>query len=265
MSHDQLEHDLRQLLTADRLDLPVRPDAPASVRGGLATRRRHRTQARAAGAVLAAALAGFTAVSALPQLAHRTTPAVTATPTTTLASPTSTPSRTPAPSRTTPSGTTTGPERSGSTTGTPSSESTGEALVSHGRYGPLKVGMSVDAARATGWLVGLPDQLHPDPVRRCAGWFPDKDGRAAVFLSDRGIEAMIFSRDVHTISDVAIGDPWAKVFSVYEAQGIVGDPAGSEASLPLQGKPAARMRFVREYDDTVAQIVVERLDQDCFG
>lgn len=255
---DQLDSDLRRLLSADQLDLPVRPDASTALRGRVALRRRRRTQARSAGLLASAVLVGVVAVNGLPQVSGRNAPAVTGTHTT---------SGSPTPSSSsTPSTTTSAPRSSSpSSTGAASVGATGEALLSHGRYGPLHVGLSLADVRASDWLVDLPATLPPPPAgRRCAGWYRDKEGRAAVFVSERGIEAMVFSRGVHTISDVAIGDPWAKVFSIYKAQGLKGEESGDTATLALQGKPAAQLRFVREYDDTVGQIAVERVDQDCY-
>ncbi|MFD4251832.1 hypothetical protein [Amycolatopsis thermoflava] len=165
---DELGDELRRLFDDDRLAIRPAPGAESAIVRGARRRRRRRTAVAASGGVLTAALlitAGLVATRQDPGV-HQAAQPTTAAPTTTseapgpVVVPPSFPELPTQPSA--PSSTTTvlpAPPPAGTSTRSPSSSSRttvrpepAAVVLGPTGYGPLRLGMSFDEAKATGLL-----------------------------------------------------------------------------------------------------------------
>lgn len=219
-----LDDELRRLFDDDRLDVAVRPDADRVIVAGAKRIRRRRFVAATAGVVAAAvllgsgvALAGDGMPSSLPPARPPTThPTTTEPPPTTTMRTTTTP-----PPPASPPGTERVATRTGestheqTTTGqpptTPEPVVVTDAVFGPTGYGPLVLGMSLDAAVATG---ALGEALWDNGI--CTR-YPINGGGQVLVSHAYGTTAISAGPSARTPEGIAFGSTVADVRAAYPA------------------------------------------------
>jgi hypothetical protein len=227
---DDLTGQLRQLFADARLDLPPRPDAERAVVAGARRRRRRRIAAATAGGALAAALlvGGSLAVADLrlgtpqatvpaagqpvfvPSPSASPSPRALPAPSTQAVAPTEE-TRVPAPDESPGTERSLGPRTPVSAESPRGAQATG-AVVGPGGYSRLRLGMSFEAAKATGMLAGT-----ASPPSGCAT-YQLSEGSASVsgvvISPTEGIVRFQVS-GAHTPEGIRVGSTVAQLQSSY--------------------------------------------------
>jgi hypothetical protein len=263
-----VEEELRRLFGDDRLDVAVRPDADRVIVAGARRIRRCRFAAATAGAVAAAvllgsgiALAGGEMRESLPpaESVGTTAPTTTESPATTTTRPKPAATKPPAPPASAPRTrhTTPAPDPTTSTPTTPSAPppvDVVDAVFGPSGYGPLELGMPLDAAVATG---ALGQALWDDGV--CARY--PVNGGGHVLISHRyGTTRIAAGPSAGTPEGIGFGSTVAEVRAAYPdatdyRYGLTAGPYGFYVEGPEQ----------EVYPDELAVIDmrIEQLSTDC--
>jgi hypothetical protein len=270
-----LDDELRQLFTSDRLDVAIRPDATEIIVAGASRLRRRRIATATAGgalAVVAAVVAGLL----LTNEDRNTMPPATITPTTerptssAVSSEVITSTSRTSSSTTQPETQNKPPSQSRSQSTSPPTGSSDEPVtdpadpdypvVGPTGYGGIRLGMTLEEAQATG-LLGSPNY---DAEGGCPSYDLLVDGSpyASVSISDT-VQA-IYTSATQTPEGIGEGATFEQLKAVYpelEGQTVVSD---RHVLVAAPGNPNGQYRFWFN-EGVVTAVSLQFVNQECWG
>ncbi|WP_106401988.1 hypothetical protein [Actinocorallia populi] len=124
-------------------------------------------------------------------------------------------------------------------------------------YGPLKLGMSLKAARKA----GLVTKLTKADGQACGSFTMKKTGASVYYEKKRGVTAIFAAKSTRTPRGIKIGDRLKKVKQAYP--GLKAGPNAHDVRVP--GNRGARYIFLFDSSDRVYELTLARTPVRCFG
>lgn len=260
-----LDDELRQLFTSDRLDVPVRADAEAIIVSGARRLRRRRIVAATASGALAVvvvvaagvALAGGDPDAMPPATTNQSTPpAATSREVTSL--PSNSTAQGPPLTIATTAPTTTPPPTTKTKTTEPAPPDLDFPEIGPARFQRLQLGQSLEEAKATGML-GETSSEAEDTCQSYPLVSDEVSGR--VYITDT-VQAIV-ADPVMTPEGVGPGWTVEQVAEVYAEVERLGVSSDGRAIVPVPGNSSA-VYLLRFSDGVVSGVALAFADQSCY-